>query len=167
MESLKKAEARLVQAEGALLVAILTVMAALAVLQVLLRQFFSTGLLWADTLSRHLVLWVGFLGAAVAAAEGKHFAWEAASHAPGRRGTLMRLAANLLAAAACWFLMRAALEFLHEERAAETVLFTAFGVPAPAWAFAVIVPLGFGLVLLHSLLRALLAAAELKGAARP
>lgn len=149
------------RAERALLVILLSVMAAVAILQVLLRQFLATGLLWADTLSRHLVLWVGFLGAAVAAAEGKHFAWEAAAHAPGRRGALLRLCANLLAAAACAFLARASLDFLHDEKASGSVLFTALGLDAPAWVFAAIVPAGFALILLHSLVRAACAAEEL------
>ncbi|MDE2237792.1 MAG: TRAP transporter small permease subunit, partial [Elusimicrobia bacterium] len=49
-------------------------MSSLAFLQVLRRELFGSGALWADPLLRSLVLWVGFLGAALAAAEDKHFA---------------------------------------------------------------------------------------------
>lgn len=150
------------RAESALLVLILAFMAGMAFLQVALRQFFSMGILWGDTLLRHLVLWVGFLGAAIAASEGKHFAWEAAAHAPGKKGAAMRLASNLAAALICGFLVWVSLDFLHEEKASGAALFTAGAVTVPAWALALIVPAGFALVLLHSLMRAALAAGELK-----
>ena len=41
-------------------------------MQVVLRQVFGGGILWCDTLLRHLVLWVGFLGAARAAGQHPH-----------------------------------------------------------------------------------------------
>ena len=59
------------------MVALLAVMVTLAFAQVILRHF-GLGLLWGETVLKHLVVWTGFLGAALAAASEKHFAWEAA-----------------------------------------------------------------------------------------
>ena len=58
--------------EQILVAALLTVMILLAFSQIVLRNFFATGIDWADSLVRYLVVWVGFVGAAIATKEGKH-----------------------------------------------------------------------------------------------
>lgn len=165
MEKLKKAEALLVRLEGAALVTLLTVMMVMAFLQVAARQCFGTGLLWGDTFLRHLVLWVGFLGAAMATADEKNFAFEALqtglSGKPRARAALA-LAAQLCGAAVGALLTRASWIYLLAEHEEAKALFTAGGFEVPAWAFAVILPLGFLLVTLHSLLKAAEAAAKLR-----
>lgn len=163
MEKLKKAEGLLTLAEGALLVALLSAMIALAFLQVALRQFFHSGIVWGDTLARHLVLWVGFLGAALAAADGKHFAWEAAAHRGGHAGAAMRLAANLSAAAVAALLARAAWTFMLDEKMAGSVLLSAGPLALRSWLVAAAIPAGFTLVGLHSLARAAEAGRDLRG----
>ena len=40
--------------------------------QVVLRNFFHTSIEWGDVFLRHLVLWLGFLGAVIATGEGRH-----------------------------------------------------------------------------------------------
>ena len=162
MEKLKRAEALLVTAETALLVVLLSTMVGLSFLQVILRAF-GTGILWADPLSRHLVLWVGFLGAALAAAEGKHFAWEAAAERADRTGQWMRLGASLATLVLTSFLLRASWAYLLSEKADAQVLFSIGSLAFPEWVFVAAVPLGFGLVLLHSGARLAEAAARLRG----
>ena len=75
---LQRAERLLARGEGIALVALLAVMVTLAFAQVVLRHF-GAGLLWGETLLKQLVMWTGFLGAALAAESEKHFAWEAAN----------------------------------------------------------------------------------------
>lgn len=162
MERLKKAESYLVRLEGALLVFLLSVMVVLSFAQVLLRQFFETGILWADTFLRHLVLWGGFLGAALASAEGRHFAWEAVVPREGRSGAEARLLVQLVTAVVAVFLTKASWIFLMEEKASGSVLFYIGETAVPAWIFALILPLGFALVLIHTLMRAACAASDLK-----
>lgn len=41
-------------------------------LQIILRNIFHSGLLWADPLMRHIVLWLGCLGAALATTSARH-----------------------------------------------------------------------------------------------
>ena len=58
--------------EKVLLSVMLAAMILLAFLQIVLRNFFDTGLPWGDSLVRYLVLWVGFIGAALATNEESH-----------------------------------------------------------------------------------------------
>jgi TRAP-type C4-dicarboxylate transport system permease small subunit len=60
--------------EVLMLSTLLGIMMLLSCWQILLRTFFSSGLLWADPLLRYLVLWCGMLGAVSAAGQGKHIA---------------------------------------------------------------------------------------------
>lgn len=141
--------------EAALLTLLLSVMILLSFGQVLLRQTLGIGLLWADTFLRHVVLWVGFLGAALACAQEKNFAFEAvAERCAPRTKAGLAVVAQIFTACVCALLARAAWKFLLDERAAQSPLFTAFGVDVPAWIFALIVPAGFALIGLHALLRA-------------
>ena len=161
MRLLKKAEALLSGLEGLLVAVLLSIMILMSFSQVLLREFFHTGIIWGDVFLRQLVLWVGFLGAALAAAQDKHFAWEAAQK-DAKWGPWMRLAAHLAAAAITAMLIRASWLFLMDEKAAAQTLFSVGPFPVPAWLFAAAIPAGFSLVLLHFLARSAEAAAELK-----
>jgi C4-dicarboxylate transporter DctQ subunit len=42
------------------------------ILQILLRNFFHQGIIWADPLMRHIVLWLGCLGGTLASARMQH-----------------------------------------------------------------------------------------------
>ena len=72
MKILEKINAWIEQTETALLVLVLGFMVVFAFLQVVLRNIFDEGILWGDILLRHLVLWVGFIGASLATREQKH-----------------------------------------------------------------------------------------------
>ena len=69
---LKGVAAFLNHLEDAILVCILTAMLVLAGVQILARNFFQAGILWADILVRVMVLWVGLVGAMVAARRNQH-----------------------------------------------------------------------------------------------
>ena len=118
-----------------------------------------------DTLLRHLVLWVGFLGAALAAVDRRQFAMDAFVRLlPAGPRRWVRAAVHLVSSAACAFLFSAAWKFVRDERASPSTLFSAGGAAVPAWALEVILPAGFLLLLFHTALRAL---EELTGTAPP
>lgn len=143
--------------------ALLAVMVSLAFLQVLLRHF-GLGLLWAETLLKHLVLWSGFLGAALAASAEKHFAWEAAHvGAPERLKPWLRLTANLAGAAITAALLHASWIYLADDRASGAELMTVGGLVVKSWVASAGIPLGFLLVLVHMLFKSADAAAEVSG----
>lgn len=151
LERLRRLERAVARTERGLVVAILAGMTILAFCQVARRQLFQTGALWADTVLRHAVLWLGFLGAALAAADEKHFGWEALAHKVGGKG---RAAAQLGAALISAFLARAALKFFLDEFHEGKILVTIGSVGVPAWLFALAIPTGFILVVFHCLMRA-------------
>ncbi|MBI4349400.1 MAG: TRAP transporter small permease subunit [Elusimicrobia bacterium] len=176
MRSLRKAERALVTAERAALTALLAFMVTLAFLQVVLRQVgLRTGVnlsvLWGDTLLRHLVMWVGFLGAGVAAAADKQFAMDAAAHAmAGRAKAAAAALCQAFAAVVSACLLRASWAYLQQQREHAGILFSAFGVHVPAWWFEAVAPFGFALLAAHYALKTVLsghaaATGRLEGAA--
>ena len=141
-------------------------MVTLAFAQVILRHF-SLGLLWGETALKHLVLWTGFMGAALAAASEKHFAWEAAHvGAPQRLKPWLRLSANLSGAVITALLLKASWTYVLDDRAAGAELMTVAGVVVPSWIASAGIPLGFALVLTHLLFKSVDAAAEAAGTTR-
>lgn len=164
MDLLRSAERRLAALEQGLLAVLLVVMVGLSFLQVALRGLFDGGFLWADTFLRHLVLWAAFLGACLAAADGKQFAMDAAERVmPGRVKAGVHLVLHLLTAAVCALMAAASWTFLLQEKEGAATLFSVGSWHVPGWWFELILPGGFALLAVHYLLRAALAADGLAG----
>ncbi|MDE2292344.1 MAG: TRAP transporter small permease [Elusimicrobia bacterium] len=162
MDILKGAERRLAAFEQGALAAMLVVMVTLAFLQVVLRGVFDAGLLWADIFLRHLVLWLGFLGACLAASDDKQFAMDAtAQFLPGKVRPAVQLLLHLLTALVCVLLAKAAWTFFGQEREGAAVLFSLGARQVPTWWFETILPAGFGLLAFHYVLKSGMSALEL------
>ncbi len=156
MKLLRRISSALILLEQSCVVVLLSVMVILAFLQVILRNFFSTGFIWGDTLLRHLVLWLGFLGAAIAAESGKHISIDIIGRlVPPRIATLIRIITNLFAMVVSFYLAKAGWTFLQSERETGDILITIAEQPLPAWWFEIIIPAGFGLLSFHFLIRTL------------
>lgn len=65
--------------EEGVVVGMLLIMIVLTCVQVGMRTFFSSGLDWADSLLRYLVLWSGLLGAAISTRQRQHINIDLAS----------------------------------------------------------------------------------------
>ena len=153
MKILQRVDALLNKFEGTLLVVFLTVMLVMAFLQVVLRNFFSFGFSWADIVLRHLVLWIAFFGAAMATSHDRHISIDAFTRfLPERVKHAARVVTNLFAAVVCFYLMSAARVFIESEIEFSTVIFG----DVPAWYAQIIIPVGFGLLMVHFAVRALL-----------
>lgn len=151
----------LTTAEEGILVVLLLFMVFMSFLQVILRVFFSTGILWADTLLRHLVLWVGFLGACLAASAGRQFAMDASDRVlKGRVKTAVHLLCHAFTAVVCFLLLQASITFFREEYGHGAALFTVFNRDIPAWTLESVLPLGFALLLVHYLIKTALTLAQ-------
>jgi TRAP-type C4-dicarboxylate transport system permease small subunit len=127
---------------------LLSVMILLACLQIVLRSAFDSGLLWADPLLRHLVLWSGLLGASMAVSRGNHIAIDLAAYLiPKQLLPLVRLLCHLFSAITSGFLTWASVLFLRSE--------IEFGSPGllglPSWGWNLIFPLAFILITLRFL----------------
>jgi len=135
-----------------LLVCSFTLMLLLAVAQVVLRQVVHTSLLWGDQAARQLVVWVGFLGAALASRRGGHFHIGFLARLAGPRvRAWLHAAVDLAAAAVCVLLVRAGWTFVSVGLDPQAVLFLGIRQTTAA----LIVPAGFGLMALQFLLRSL------------
>ena len=147
-------EGRLVTAERTLLTVLVLSMTLLGFLQIVLRKTSLGGLLWADTFLRHLVLWVAFLGACLAAAQNKHFGADLSDRLfTGRFRLVAQLVASLFTVAVCALLTSASIAFVAEEFRSASTLFTLGALRVPASLFEIILPLGFLLLLVHYALK--------------
>lgn len=129
-----------------LLIVLLLAMMFLVAGQVILRNIFASGIPWADIASKHMVLWVAFLGAMLATRSRQHIAIDALTRLfPRRARNGIRIVLDLLAAYIAFLLARAALAFVLSERAMGTMLFDDF----PVWVAQTIIPFGFAMISLE------------------
>ncbi len=147
-----RADSALAKAEKAVLVFLVCAMLLLSALQVFLRLAFSSGILWADPLLRHMVLWAGMTGAALAAHEGRHFVLDLADRAlPQHLRRPLMIFSSLASATVCGLLFYAAIKFLRDERTSASAAFAIGNLQVPSfWMEAVLAP-AFALILFHSL----------------
>lgn len=134
--------------ETALLVGMLLLMMGLSAAQILLRNVFGTGLVWADVGVRLLVLWIGLAGAMVASRTGDHIRIDAAvRYLPGRWAgaaeALSRLATALVCGLAAWHGFR----FVRMEAEFGGTAF----LRVPVWVCQTIIPVAFGVIALRYL----------------
>jgi TRAP-type C4-dicarboxylate transport system permease small subunit len=153
MKILKTIDTAFNKLESALLILMLTTMVVVAFGQVVLRNVFHTGIQGADVLLRHLVLWIGFLGAALATSAERHINIDALRRflSPRIRSAIDVLT-DLFASVVCFFLMNAARVFVEAEKADNRMVYQEI----PAWYVQTIIPIGFGLLVIHFALRALI-----------
>jgi len=129
--------------EGTLLAFFLSLMILIAFLQVLLRNLFSTGFSWGDPLVRNLVLWIGFIGAALATREGKHINIDLLTRwVPGSGKKSVEVFINLFSSLVCGFLTYGALKFIMNEVQSGGLTF--MGIPV--WIPEMILPVTLALM---------------------
>ena len=155
MNILKRIDKALTKAEEVVLITLLSVMVVMAFLQVVLRNLFSSGIFWADILLRHLLLWLGFLGAAIATSENRHINIDALRRFLSPRvRSAVEVLTDLFAAGICFLLAKASWTFVQGEIAGRSTVFENI----PSWYAQIIIPLGFGLLVVHFVIRAILRA---------
>ena len=153
MRSLFKAESWLVKAEKALVVVLIFAMVGLSFLQVLLRIFFHSGIVWLDPLLRHMVLWAGLTGAALASRYSKHFALEAFGKlAPEALHRPLEIFASLFTAAASGILFYASYKFIRDGFETGSVAFYIDQLGVTNRLAVMIIPIAFALIACHALI---------------
>ena len=143
MNPWERVDETLARVEQTLLVTFLSFMILTAFLQIVLRNFFNTGLNWGDSLLRNLVLWVGFIGATLATKEGKHINIDIVSRwLPSLGKDIVTLITHLFSFLISCLLTYAALKFIKNEIQMENMTF----LNIPAWIPETILPMTFGLM---------------------
>jgi TRAP-type C4-dicarboxylate transport system permease small subunit len=129
--------------EDAVLVLLLSVMILLAGGQILLRNGFDAGLVWADPLLRVLVLWVGLVGAMAAARADRHITVDVLSRfLPERPRRYARALTDACTAAVCAVLAWHAARLVVAEYRGGVIAFA----DVPAWVCELVLPIGFGVI---------------------
>jgi len=143
MRLLEQLDGTFDRVEYALLILLLGFMIFIAFLQIILRNVFATGLAWGDPLVRNLVLWVGFIGAALATREGKHINIDFLSRwMPTRGKRISDILTHLFSFFTCVLLCFAASKFVRNEALMTQTTF--LGIPA--WIPLIILPITFGVM---------------------
>ena len=157
MSLIRQLDRVLARIESLLLIVTLTLMILIGFLQVILRNLFTSGLLWGDIFLRHLVLWIGFLGGSLATRENRHIKIDALA----RRLSLVwqkrfyRIT-HLVSALIVGLLVRAAYVFIADERSAGTTLF----LDIPLWLFVSIIFIALIVMAFRFLIHAFLPLSE-------
>lgn len=130
-------------AENTALVTLLSAMMVLAVGQIVLREVFSTGFVWADELIKLMVLWLAMVGSIAAARDNRHIRIDALSHIlPETAIKLTRVLVDVFAAAVCGVIAWHTYRYLQLEIEFEDSVL----IDTPAWIAHLIVPLAFALI---------------------
>lgn len=121
------------------LVVLFFVLLALASAQVLLRIFFKAGIENADSVTRFLVLWIGFLGASLATYKNRHINIDILSQFMNLKGNrVIGAVVNGVALVTCAFLLKASVLFISDEIAYSSSL---MGIPV--WVLELALPVTF------------------------
>lgn len=153
VKRLLKAEHYLVKTEQAILTVLIIIIITLSFSQVVMRLFFSKGILWADPLLRYLTMWIGFFGAALSAYYGKHFALDISEKVfKGKTKKIVNIISSLFTSGTLLLLTIAAAQFFNMEVEAQSKLFSIGNFRVPSYSMEFILPLGFALILIHTLL---------------
>lgn len=135
--------------ENSALVLLLGSMMLLAVLQIVLRIFFSFGFVWADELIKMFVLWIALVASIAAARSDRHLRIDILSHFVAEKyARVPRIVVDAFAAFMCavlawqsWRYVQLTIEF------EDTIL-----VDLPAWIAYSLLPLSFALMAYRFLL---------------
>jgi len=156
----RRADQGLAAFESALLVVVVAVMLVLAVTQVILK-IAHAGVEQVEMSARYLVIWVAFLGGAVATYQVRHINIDVLNRFVGMTGRRVAgVVINLVALGLIGVLLAVVWSYVADMRADGRVAieFTALGGTwrLMSWWFASIMPVGLALMACHFLTRAIL-----------
>lgn len=146
MTKFTKARQLLWRVEDTTLALMLFAMILVAVIQIILRNVFGTGLLWADAFVRVLVLWTALIGAMVAARSARHIGMDIlTTYLPNNLQTAVH---RINYAAVCIITVLAsffATKFVISEYETELRAF----LDVPMWMTQTVIPLAFAVIALR------------------
>ncbi|MDF1781741.1 MAG: TRAP transporter small permease [Alcanivoracaceae bacterium] len=129
--------------EDGLIVAVLLFMVLMAVLQIILRNFFGTSLVWIEPFLQNAVLWIGLLGAMIASRRDEHIRIDIASHylSPKLRRWLA-VFVDAFTTGICGLVAWHSAFFVYGEIEYGSMGFAGI----PSWILQAIIPIGFSLI---------------------
>jgi TRAP-type C4-dicarboxylate transport system permease small subunit len=126
----------------------------LASSQILLRNFFDSGIFWADSALRILVLWIAMIGAMYASRNNKHIRIDILSHylPVNLQNNLWRVT-DFVTAIVCAIVAFYSIEFVQFEYDEGLMAFAS----VPVWLCESIIPIAFIVMALRYLLHSVMA----------
>ncbi|MBW1961202.1 MAG: TRAP transporter small permease [Deltaproteobacteria bacterium] len=138
--------------EDGILISLLMAMTIVAVVQIILRNLFEAGIIWADPLLRMSVLWVGLIGAMVASRFDNHIRIDLVGRMlPKPLASVAKCMVGCFTAVCCGIFAYYSYRFVLLEFKGGGV---AFG-DVPVWFCASITPVAFVVIALRSFVSAL------------
>lgn len=140
---LKRLERWGTAAENGALVVLLGAMMLLAVGQIVMRIFFSSGFVWADELLKLMVLWVAMIASIAASRSDRHLRIDIISHfVPKKYARLPRIIVDAFASSLCGVLAWQSWRFVQLSIEFEGTVMVNF----PEWIAYSILPFAFALM---------------------
>ncbi|MET0027341.1 MAG: TRAP transporter small permease [Candidatus Thiodiazotropha sp.] len=135
--------------EEIIMALLLGAMILLAGSQIILRNLFDSGLVWADPVLRIMVLWIALFGALAATRDHRHLRIDLVSHTLSEKNqALLAKLHDLFSGIVCLTIGWHAARFVYVEWQEGSTLFS----NVPAWMGEIIIPVGFTLMGLKFLL---------------
>ena len=139
--------------EDGILVGLLLLMILLAVTQIMLRNIWGIGIVWADISVRILVLWLGLVGAMAAARKGDHIKIDLITkYLKSRLTHIVTASTDFFTALVCGIVLFYSIKFIRLEYIDGMM---AFG-RIPVWFCQTIIPFSFLIMSLRYFVRAVL-----------
>ena len=143
MNTLTKLHQILLKAETLLLVSFLISLIMIAVIQVIMRNVFDGGLLWADAYTRISVLWIAMLGAMIASRQQNHIAIDILiRRLPEDWKNVMQRISNALTGLICFAIAWFSTDFVMQESEYADIAFA----DIPTWWCELIIPFAFAVI---------------------
>ena len=140
LKTLNSARKALIKIEDAILIGMLLVAIVLAVLQILLRNFFDTGISWGNALLPILVLWIGMFGAMYASRNDEHINIELGiKHLSEKARPYVQAVVFIFTATVCAIVAWYSVEFVILEYQDGAMAFA----KVPVWVTEAIIPIAF------------------------
>lgn len=131
-----------------MLVSLLLSMIFMAVLQIVLRNFFDSGIVWGDALVRVLVLWIGLFGAMAASRTGNHISIDLISrYLPEGLKPFNRIMVYIFTLIITTLMTWHSARFVLMEKADRIMAFST----VPAWVCEAVIPVAFCVITLRYL----------------
>ena len=127
--------------EETFLATFLGTMIVLVLIQIFLRNAFSSGIAGANSIIRHLLLWVGFVGAGLATRHGAHIKIDVASRTlPNKARMPVAFITDVFAVAVCCLLVYVSCQFISIEYEGHGEIPY---LDIPVWTMQTIIPFGY------------------------
>ncbi len=144
----------LLKTEAAMLVALFVMMVLLSVMQIILRNFWGGGLIWAEPLTRIIVLWITLMGAMIASRKNQHIAIDVVVKKLSDRFRIITIRiSSVFTAMVCFVVAWYSFQFVHEEYNYGGMVLANI----PDWVCEAIIPVAFFIMAIRYLLAAMLA----------